>query len=70
MEKELFIISALKKAQYKQLDDGSYYGEIPFCPGTWATGKTLDECREVLKDVLEDWVAVRFREGDPLPIIW
>ncbi|MCI0525913.1 MAG: type II toxin-antitoxin system HicB family antitoxin [Nitrospira sp.] len=65
-----FIAKAMEKANYSQLEDGNYYGEIEFCPGVWATGKTLDACRRVLKGVLEDWVSVRFRDGDPIPIIW
>lgn len=65
-----FIAKAMEKAIYSQLEDGSYYGEIQFCPGVWASGKTLGECHQVLRDVLEDWVSVRFRDGDPIPIIW
>jgi len=67
---EEFILKALERAQYSQLEDGTYYGEIPFCPGVWATGKTPEECRRVLRDLLQDWVLVRFRDGDPIPIIW
>jgi predicted RNase H-like HicB family nuclease len=50
------VAKALEKAKYKVLDDGTYYGEIEDCPGVWANEKTLEECRQVLQEVLEEWL--------------
>lgn len=50
---------AMKKANYKQLKDGTYYGEIPECPGVWANENTLEECRKVLQGVLEEWLILK-----------
>ena len=49
-----YIYNALAKARYQVLEDGSYYGDIFLCPGVWATGDTVEECRDALADVLAD----------------
>jgi len=45
----------LEQAKYKILDNGDYFGEILGIQGVWASGKTLEECRETLREVLEEW---------------
>jgi predicted RNase H-like HicB family nuclease len=59
-----FIEGKLKKARYKLLDDGSYFGEIPGTNGVWANTKTLESCREELQEVLEEWVLLKVRAGE------
>ena len=34
--------------------------------GVWATGKTLEECRRELKEVVEEWIAIRLQEAFPV----
>ncbi len=63
-----YISEALKRAKYEIIDDEEpYYGEIPALKGVWATGKTLEECRENLADVLDGWLVVRLRKGLRIP---
>jgi predicted RNase H-like HicB family nuclease len=50
-------------------DDGSYYGEIPACRGVYAKAATLEECREQMEEVLEEWVLFRVYKNLPLPVI-
>lgn len=64
-----YINKAMSKAVYDKLEDGTYCGKIPQCPGTIAFGKTLYQCQEELKSVLEGWLIVKIRHGDPLPVI-
>ncbi len=65
-----YVQAALKKAHYKILaDDGSYYGDIPGFKGVWANAKTLEECRNELREVLEDWILVGISHHLSLPII-
>jgi len=45
-----YISQKLAQAQYKILDDGSYFGEIPGLQGVWASEKTLEKCRETLRE--------------------
>jgi predicted RNase H-like HicB family nuclease len=65
-----YIQAAMGKARYEIIeDDGSFYGHIPECPGVWASANTLEECREELQEVLEDWLSLGLRLGHPLPEI-
>ena len=65
-----YIETALAHARYELIDDEEpYYGEIPELPGVWATGKTLEECRSNLKEVIDGWIVVRLRRGLPIPPI-
>ncbi|MDR9769516.1 hypothetical protein [Acetomicrobium sp.] len=43
-----FVETAMHEAGYKMLEDGTFFGEIPSCPGVWANEKTLELCRDVL----------------------
>lgn len=56
----------LAKAKYKILEDGTYFGEIKGIKGVWANEKTLEKCREELKDVLESWVVVSLASGEKI----
>ena len=51
-----YIQTAMQQAQYKILEDGSYFGEIPDFQGVWASEQTLEDCRRVLQEVLEEWL--------------
>ena len=56
--------------QYEYLpEDGVYYGEIPPLAGVWATGKTLEDCQRDLREVLEEWVALRQQWNQALPVL-
>ena len=47
-----YINEALKKAHYEIIEDEEpYYGEVHGLNGVWATGKTLEECRNNLNGV-------------------
>ena len=65
-----YIEAALSKAKYEIIEDEEpYYGEVPELEGVWATGKTLEECRKNLVDVIDGWILVRLRKGLPIPPI-
>jgi predicted RNase H-like HicB family nuclease len=67
-----YIASALGHAEYEIMDGEEpepYYAHIPDLPGVWATGKTLEDCRNELISVIEGWIALRLRMGDPIPTI-
>ena len=65
-----YIEAALSKAKYEIIgDEEPYYGEVPELKGVWATGKTLEECRKKLAEVIDGWIVVRLREGLPIPPI-
>ncbi len=65
-----YIEAALSKARYEIIgDEEPYYGEVPELEGVWATGKTLEECRNKLAEVIGGWIVVRLRVGLPIPPI-
>ena len=64
-----YINKAMSKAQYDKLEDGSFTGRIPQCPGVIAFETTLFECQKELESVLEGWLIVKIRHGDTLPVI-
>ncbi len=64
-----YIQEAMRRAQYKKLEDGSYFGEIPGLAGVWACESTLAQCGQVLQEVLEEWLVLKIRDGDPTPRI-
>ncbi len=65
-----YIAAAMKRARYEILsDDKSFYGEIPGFEGIYANADTLEECREELEEVLEEWIFFRVSRNLPLPIV-
>lgn len=58
---------ALERAQYKVLDDGTWFAEIPGFEGVWANAKTVEECRRELLEVLEEWLILKIQDRDPIP---
>ncbi len=61
--------AAIGLANYDKLEDGTYGGRVPPCPGVVAFGTTLRACEEELRSVLEDWVLVGLKLGHRLPIV-
>ena len=65
-----YIQSAMRQAKYKILpDDEGYYGEIPGFQGVWSNAETLEECREELAEVLEEWIFHNLKENATLPVV-
>ncbi len=65
-----YIQAAMRGAKYEILeDDGSFYGYIPETRGVWANADTLEECREELESVLEDWILFGLHHHLPIPVI-
>lgn len=62
-----FIMGKLKRARYKLLKDGTYFGEIPGLQGVWANAKNLEDCREELRAVLEDWLLLKIQSNEKIP---
>ena len=60
---------ALRRAKYKILADGTWFAEIPGFQGIWANEQTVEECRENLISVLEEWLILKLRDGDPVPVV-
>ena len=64
-----YLNAALKKAEYKMLESGEWFVEIPGFQGVWASYATVEECREELIEILEEWLILKIHDGDEIPIV-
>jgi predicted RNase H-like HicB family nuclease len=63
-----FIEEAMKRARFEMIDDSEpFYGEVPELEGVWATGETLEKCRENLREAVEEWILLSVKLGLPIP---
>ncbi len=61
-----FIDKQLKKARYKTLKDGTYFGAVPGVTGVWSNAKHLRDCRKELREVLEEWLLLKVRNREKI----
>lgn len=61
-----YLTKQMNKAKYKILADGAYFGEISGLRGVWASAKNLEDCRNELLGVLEDWLVLKLRAGEKI----
>ena len=57
----------IERDEYKKLVDGSWFAEIPGFQGVWANGDSVEQCRNELVTVLEEWLLLKVRDGDSVP---
>ncbi|MEQ1894589.1 MAG: type II toxin-antitoxin system HicB family antitoxin [Planctomycetota bacterium] len=62
-----YIEKALGRARYEALEDGSYCATVRGLKGVVALGRTVEECRRELADVIEAWILVRVAQGLSVP---
>ncbi|HOH09293.1 MAG TPA: type II toxin-antitoxin system HicB family antitoxin [bacterium] len=63
-----YIQAAMDSATYEIIDDEEpYYGEISALQGVWANGRTLEECRRNLTEVVEAWLLLSIAQHLPIP---
>jgi predicted RNase H-like HicB family nuclease len=65
----VYIQKALEKAQYKLLEDNTWFAEIPGFQGIWANAANVEDCRQELIEVLEEWLILKIRDHDEIPEI-
>ncbi len=64
-----YVRAAMARARFEQLEDGSWYGEIPGFQGVYANADTREECVRELQEVLEEWLVLSFEKQLPIPVI-
>ncbi len=65
-----YIQATMHLAHYEFLpNDKVYYGEIPGFNGVYASAENLEDCREELRQVLEDWLLLSIHKNFPIPVI-
>lgn len=65
-----YIQKAMENAHYEIIEDeGTFWGEIPGFQGVWAKAESLEQCRESLREALEEWIVFRLKNNLDLPVI-
>jgi predicted RNase H-like HicB family nuclease len=64
-----YVELAMEQALYDKLENSSFSGRIPSCPGVLAFAPTLSECEQELRSTLEDWILVGLKLHHHLPVI-
>ncbi len=62
-----YIAAAMERAEFKTLEDGTIFGEIPQVRGVWSNADTIEEAREELREVLEGWIILALSRNIPIP---
>ena len=62
-----YLQKAMETATYEFLKEEGFYGSIPGAAGVWAMGETVEECRQELLEVLQEWVLIGITRGNELP---
>ena len=64
-----FLDRALRRAQYRQVDGGTFCATVSGLRGVIATGPSLEACRDQLAEIVEEWVLVRVARGLRVPAL-
>jgi len=64
-----YVESALSRAAYEWLEDGSYAGTISECPGVVSFDADVSACLDELRPTLGDWVLVGLKLRHALPVV-
>ncbi|MEQ8170105.1 MAG: type II toxin-antitoxin system HicB family antitoxin, partial [Candidatus Eremiobacterota bacterium] len=64
-----YIQAAMDNARYKNLEDGTWFADIPDFRGVWANGQSVEICRKELIEVLEEWIILKLKDKDFLPVL-
>jgi predicted RNase H-like HicB family nuclease len=64
-----YVERAMSLAVFEMLEDHTYGGRIPLCPGVVAFGSTLRSCKAELRSTLEDWLLLGLKLGHTLPVL-
>lgn len=61
-----YVAKQLERAEYKILEDRTIFGEIPKLKGVWASAKTVEACRNELREVLEEWLLLKIQSRETI----
>ena len=64
-----YLAAAMRRAEYEQLRDDSWWGRIPGFKGLCAEGASQESCRAELASALEDWALFSLRRQRPVPSV-
>lgn len=60
----------MRKAEYKLLPGKEgFYSEIPGFQGVYANAENIEDCRNELRSVLEEWLLFHLSDGTDVPVV-
>ncbi|HEV8713507.1 MAG TPA: type II toxin-antitoxin system HicB family antitoxin [Candidatus Binatia bacterium] len=62
-----YIKTAMRHAQYEQMEDGRWFASIPGFDGLWADGSSREEAQQQLSEALDGWIYVHALRGQNRP---
>jgi len=63
-----YLNAAIAKARFETIEKGArVYAEIPGFKGVWAEGKSHDQAKRELAQVLRGWIRLELERGRSLP---
>ncbi len=65
-----YIQKAMRLAHYEIIEDEGHTGggDSGF-QGVWGKAKTLEKCRDELREALEEWIVFKLKNNIELPVI-
>jgi predicted RNase H-like HicB family nuclease len=64
-----YVEKAMQHAEYEQMEDGNWWGQVAELQFTWAIAPTLEECRQELRDEVEDWLVFAIARHSAIPTL-
>jgi len=64
-----YVEKAMQQAEYEQMEDGNWWGQVTELRFTWAIAPTLEECKQELRDEVEDWLVFAISRHSPIPTL-
>ncbi len=67
---DLYLLAAVRQANIKRLDDGTWYADIPQLQGVWANHESPLDMLEELREVLMGWLILKIQDADrDIPVL-
>lgn len=64
-----YIAKALERAAYQPIEHDCYCATVRGLRGVLATGQSVEQCRQNLAEVIEEWLLVRVAQNLRIPTL-
>lgn len=59
-----YVLAVMQRAEVRELEDRTWYADVPEVSGPWGSGPTAADALEDLREVVEDWIELKIEDGD------
>lgn len=65
-----YISAALRRSLTEKMEDGTYFATIPALGQVWASGDSVTEADEALREIVSQWIELKIEDQDrDFPVI-